>query len=98
MNEYESKCLAEVMTHDQRTALEISEAASVPYTKIYQVLDSLEKQGHIVASLERPKRYSSSGAEGVLQGILAKKTDELKRLRKISREAIKQINVQRQTA
>jgi sugar-specific transcriptional regulator TrmB len=46
-----------LLEHGQMTAMEISKSASVPYSKIYDVLNSLKEKGWVKSSESRPYRY-----------------------------------------
>jgi sugar-specific transcriptional regulator TrmB len=46
-----------LLEHGQMTAMEISKSASVPYSKIYDVLNSLKEKGWVKSSESRPYKY-----------------------------------------
>jgi sugar-specific transcriptional regulator TrmB len=57
LTRYETRAYLALLDKGVLTASQISEFAEVPYSKIYEVLASLEKKGWIKAERERPSRY-----------------------------------------
>jgi len=57
LTEYESQAYLYLLGAGATTARQISENSDVPYSKIYEVLNSLEKKGWIETRSGRPKRY-----------------------------------------
>lgn len=57
LTEYETKAYFTLITYGALTASQISENAGVPYSKVYDVLGSLEKKGWIESKRGRPSRY-----------------------------------------
>jgi len=57
MTEYESRTYLTLLKSGAMTASQISESANVPYSKIYEILNSLEKKGWIETEQSRPSRY-----------------------------------------
>lgn len=54
---YEIDAYLILLEHGQLTAMEVSESASVPYSKIYEVLNSLKEKGWVKSSESRPFKY-----------------------------------------
>jgi len=57
LNAYEIDAYIELLEGGQMTAMEISQEAKVPYSKMYEVLNSLKDKGWIKSSESRPFKY-----------------------------------------
>jgi sugar-specific transcriptional regulator TrmB len=57
LTDYEIRSYTSLLEMGPATASELSEASGVPYSKIYEVLGSLEKKGWIEMEHGRPSRY-----------------------------------------
>ena len=57
LNSYEIDAYLALLESGQMTAMEISREAKVPYSKIYEVLNSLKEKGWIKSSESRPFKY-----------------------------------------
>jgi sugar-specific transcriptional regulator TrmB len=57
LNAYEIDAYIALLEEGEMTAMEISRKASVPYSKIYEVLNSLKEKGWIKRSESRPTKY-----------------------------------------
>jgi len=57
LTEYETRAYLSLIGEGKMTASEISEHGNVPYSKIYETLNSLEKKGWIETEKGRPSRY-----------------------------------------
>jgi sugar-specific transcriptional regulator TrmB len=57
LNAYEIEAYTVLLEGGLMTAMEISRKASVPYSKIYEVLNSLKEKGWIRSSESRPFKY-----------------------------------------
>ena len=57
LNAYEIDAYITLLEGGQMTAMEISREASVPYSKIYEVLNSLKEKGWVKSSESRPFKY-----------------------------------------
>jgi sugar-specific transcriptional regulator TrmB len=57
LNAYEIDAYTVLLKGGQMTAMEISRDASVPYSKIYDVLNSLKQKGWVKSSESRPFKY-----------------------------------------
>jgi sugar-specific transcriptional regulator TrmB len=57
LTRYETRAYLALLDKGPLTASQISEYAEVPYSKIYEVLASLEKKGWIKAERGRPSKY-----------------------------------------
>jgi sugar-specific transcriptional regulator TrmB len=57
LNAYETDAYIALLEGGQMTAMEISHEANVPYSKIYEVLNSLKQKGWIKSTETRPFKY-----------------------------------------
>jgi sugar-specific transcriptional regulator TrmB len=57
LNTYEVEAYFALLESGQMTAMEISKKAKVPYSKIYEVLNSLKEKGWIKSAESRPNKY-----------------------------------------
>ena len=57
LNAYEADAYATLLASGQMTAMEVSREAKVPYSKIYEVLNSLKEKGWIKSNETRPFKY-----------------------------------------
>lgn len=57
LNAYETDVYVALLEGGQMTAMEVSKKALVPYSKIYEVLNSLKEKGWIKSLESRPSRY-----------------------------------------
>jgi sugar-specific transcriptional regulator TrmB len=57
LTEYETKAYLILLERGVMTASEVSEHGGIPYSKVYETLNSLERKGWIEAERGRPSRY-----------------------------------------
>ncbi len=57
LTEYETRAYLTLLEQGVMTASEISEYSGVPYSKVYETLNSLERKGWVEAERGRPSRY-----------------------------------------
>ncbi|MCW4049233.1 MAG: hypothetical protein NWE89_05790 [Candidatus Bathyarchaeota archaeon] len=57
LTEYETLAYISLLEYDEMTAEDISKTSSIPYTKVYSVLDSLEERGWLEHTNGRPRIY-----------------------------------------
>jgi sugar-specific transcriptional regulator TrmB len=57
LNAYEIDAYTALLEEGEMTAMEISRKAVVPYSKIYEVLNSLKEKGWVKSSESRPTKY-----------------------------------------
>ena len=57
LNAYEIDTYIALLEGGEMTAMEISEQANVPYSKMYEVLNSLKEKGWIKSTESRPSKY-----------------------------------------
>lgn len=57
LTEYETKAYLILLERGVMTASEVSEHGGIPYSKVYETLNSLERKGWVEAERGRPTRY-----------------------------------------
>jgi HTH-type transcriptional regulator, sugar sensing transcriptional regulator len=57
LTEYETRAFLILLERGVMTASEVSEFANVPYSKVYETLNSLERKGWVEVEKGRPSRY-----------------------------------------
>ena len=57
LTEYETRAYLILLERGVMTASEVSEYGGIPYSKVYETLNSLERKGWIEAERGRPSRY-----------------------------------------
>jgi sugar-specific transcriptional regulator TrmB len=57
LTDYETRAYLILLARGVMTASEVSEHGNVPYSKVYETLNSLERKGWIEAERGRPSRY-----------------------------------------
>jgi sugar-specific transcriptional regulator TrmB len=69
LNTYESKLWTALLSRGISTAGELSDIASVPRSRSYDVLESLEKKGFIIMKLGKPIKYIAVPPREVLDRV-----------------------------
>ncbi|MEM2319255.1 MAG: helix-turn-helix domain-containing protein [Candidatus Bathyarchaeia archaeon] len=69
LTDYEAKAYILLLEKGALTAKQISYGAQIPYSKVYQTLNSLEKKGWIEASRKRPSKYFPKSPETALKTV-----------------------------
>jgi len=69
LTEYETRIYLSLLEIGPATASRISEHANVPYSKIYEALNSLEEKGWIEAQSSRPRRYYPQSPTEALDAV-----------------------------
>lgn len=98
LNTYESKLWTALLSRGISTAGELSDIATVPRSRSYDVLESLQRKGFILMKLGKPIKYIAVPPEEVLERIKKKiKKDSDKQLQLInelrSGQIIKELNL-----
>lgn len=79
LNTYEAKTWAAILMKGTATASTLSEVAGVPRSRCYDVLESLEKKGFIIAKVGRPMKYIAVRPQEAVERVkaqLQKSTEE----------------------
>jgi len=83
LNEYESKVWISLLTKGISSVGEIAEISGVPRSRVYDVLESLEKQGFVVMKLGKPIKYIAIKPDEVIERIKANLISDAKERIKI---------------
>ncbi|MEM3766482.1 MAG: helix-turn-helix domain-containing protein, partial [Candidatus Bathyarchaeia archaeon] len=67
LTDYEVDAYLTLLEKGALTARQISYGAQIPPSKVYQVLNSLEKKGWIEVSRKRPSKYFPKSPETALK-------------------------------
>ncbi len=92
LTDYETKIWITILSKGIADPKEISNITSIPRSRTYEVLDSLEKKGFIMLKLGKPKKYISISPKKIIQ--LAKNKEktsmekEINRIEKVEEEII----------
>ena len=76
LNSYESKLWVALLSRGISTAGELSDISSVPRSRAYDVLESLEKKGFIVVKIGKPIKYLAVHPKEVVERVKKKITEE----------------------
>jgi sugar-specific transcriptional regulator TrmB len=79
LSEYEARAYAALLAMGELTPHEVSSAANIPYTKVYEVLKRLEAKGWAVAVSRSPLVYAPRRPEEVLAQERRKVEERLRR-------------------
>jgi sugar-specific transcriptional regulator TrmB len=66
------------------TASEVSRAARVPYSKVYQALESLDKKGWVDRQQSRPTLYTAKPPESALEQLRAQHESDAREREKVA--------------
>ncbi len=88
LNKYEALAYVHIAKLGVATAKEISRVTEVPYSRVYDVLESLEKKGWIYSESSKPKRYRAEKIDRVLS---RKKQEFLERMEKAEQELLREV-------
>ena len=78
LTEYETRAYLSLIEEGVMTASEISAHGNVPYSKIYETLNSLEKKGWIETERGRPRRYYPKSPSESLEAAKFRLQDTVK--------------------
>jgi len=92
LNTYESKLWTALLSRGISTAGELSDIASVPRSRTYDVLESLEKKGFIIMKVGKPIKYLAVPPEEVVDRVKKRVTEEAE-TRTLLLEELKTSNV-----
>jgi len=78
LTEYEARAYFFLVIHGSLTANELCKISDVPYTRIYDVLSSLESKGLVSLIPSKPKMYMSTPPSMGLNILIKAKEDKMK--------------------
>lgn len=75
LTEYETRTYLTLLERGVMTASEVSEYSGVPYSKVYETLNSLERKGWLEAESDRPRRYFPKAPSEALEAARLRMED-----------------------
>ncbi len=78
LTSYEIKVYLSLLEHGSMTASDISKTSGVPYSKIYEVLNSLENKVWLESDSSRPQKFFPKSPSTALEAIRHQKENEIK--------------------
>ncbi|MEK7323884.1 MAG: helix-turn-helix domain-containing protein [Chloroflexota bacterium] len=95
LSKYEACAYLALLGHDDSTAVEVADRASVPRQRIYDVLNSLRDKGLIAIKDGRPVRHSAHppaiALPAMLEARLRLQTRENERLARLVQELVPEL-------
>jgi len=76
LNSYESKLWISLLSKGMATASELSELSNVPRSRVYDVLEILEKKGFVMVKLGKPTKYLPVQPDNVIEQVKRNISDE----------------------
>src|SRR2546428_7388691 len=67
LTEYEAKVYVSLIESGTQAASEVSRTASIPYSKIYEILGNLERKGWVETEQGRPSKYYAKAPATALE-------------------------------
>ncbi len=96
LGEYEAKAYLALLERGKISARVISEVTRIPYTKIYQVLQNLERYGFIISISGKPRKHVAVSPDKALEKKMAqirKQYNEEERKRKnLKKKLVNELN------
>ena len=83
LTDYETRAYLILLEQGVMTASEVSEHGSVPYSKVYETLNSLERKGWIEAERGRPSRYFPKAPSEALEAARLRLEDMVSGWRRV---------------
>ncbi len=78
LTEYEVKAYVSLVEGGSMPASELSKVASVPYSKVYEILGNLERKGWIESEQGRPSKYYAKSPSTALESSRMRMENTLK--------------------
>ncbi|HEX9196555.1 MAG TPA: helix-turn-helix domain-containing protein [Candidatus Bathyarchaeia archaeon] len=78
LTEYEAKVYVSLVESGTQAASELSRTASIPYSKIYEILGNLERKGWVETEQGRPSKYYPKAPSTALESSRARLETTLK--------------------
>jgi len=90
LSEYRADVYLSLLKKGTSTAKEISSAAEIPQSRVYDVLDALETRGFVKSQPGRPKKFGPIAPETAIEQYCSykqrKQTNEREEIRKLGKE------------
>ncbi|OGI14444.1 hypothetical protein A3K63_04860 [Candidatus Micrarchaeota archaeon RBG_16_49_10] len=81
LQEYQAKAYVAVVSNPDSFGPDIAEASGVPEPKIFGILKALEREGLVISSLGRPKRYRAIDVRTVGESLIDRHMERVKFMR-----------------
>src|SRR6266536_3801679 len=78
LTEYEAKVYVSLVESGTQAASELSSTASIPYSKIYEILGNLERKGWVETQQGRPSKYFPKPPSAALDSSRVRMENTLK--------------------
>ena len=78
LTDYEAKVYVSLVESGTQTASELSKTASIPYSKIYEILGNLERKGWVESEQGRPSKYYPKAPSTALESSRSRQETTLK--------------------
>lgn len=88
LTEYETRTYTALVLGGPSTAGDLSEAANVPYSRIYDILSRLERRGWVEVQSSRPARYKAKPPAEVIRLL---RIEREQRLKETGEEIVKEL-------
>ncbi len=88
LNKYEALAYIQIVKSGVATAKEVSKGSGVPYSRVYDVLDSLEKKGWVLVETSKPQRFRAKKIDIILD---EKKNEVIEELEEARKELIEEL-------
>ena len=88
LTNYEIRTYSELLKENDLTASDLSQKSGVPYSKIYEILGTLEDKGWICSDDSRPTKYFAKSPNTGLEYTKQKFESEFKENQKCHSERI----------
>ena len=94
LNNYQASALETLFHYQELDAKEISKNSGVPYTKVYEALEFLERNGLVRYTPGKPRVYKSIESEKVFDMLIEKQKEQTKKLESLKGDVLKDIKVE----
>jgi len=80
LTEYEAKAVVSLIKKGSLEAPDISRTSEIPKTRVYDVLEKLEKKGFVISLEGRPKKFQEIEKEKIIEKLNEEKKKEFKKI------------------
>lgn len=92
LQEYQAKAYVALVANPDSFGPDVSKISGVPEPKIYGILKALEREGFVMTSLGRPKRYRAIGIESAAESLIERHRSKTEFLEREKAEMVKELN------
>jgi sugar-specific transcriptional regulator TrmB len=92
LQEYQAKAYAGTLLKADSFAAEIAKISGVPEPKVYTILKSLEREGFVISSFGRPKRFRAISLESAIDLLIERLVEKIKFMKKGKEEMMQELN------